>query len=107
MTAPAVAASPLQRRYSLDEFFALDPPRGGGSYELIGGVLYMVPPPTGPHHLAASRLVRVLSRYADAHPERCVLFIPNTPIWIPADTYLLPDLFLVKAERLRDPDADR
>jgi Uma2 family endonuclease len=107
MTAFAATASPLRRRYSLEEFFALDEPQGGGYSELIAGVLYMVPPPSGPHHVAASRLNRILSRYADAHPERCTLFVPRTPIWIPADTYLEPDLFLVRTERLRETDAGR
>jgi Uma2 family endonuclease len=51
MSTPAPTASPLVRRYRLDEFFALDPPPGGGHYELIAGVLYMVPPPGGVHHL--------------------------------------------------------
>src|SRR2546427_12011894 len=54
MHALVASASPLVRRYTLDEFFALEPPPDGGHYELIAGVLYMVPPPTGPHHLVAS-----------------------------------------------------
>ena len=100
MLALAATASPLVRRYTLEEFFALEPPPGGGHYELIAGVLYMVPPPTGPHHLAASRLVMAFAAYAAAHPERCVLFVPRAPIWTPADTYLEPDLFLVTTEHL-------
>jgi len=102
MAALVASASPLVRRYTLDEFFALEPPPGGGHYELIAGVLYMVPPPTGPHHLVTSRLVLVFAAYAAAHPERCVLFVPRTPVWTPANTYLEPDLFLVATERLTD-----
>ena len=107
MTASAATASPLRRRYTLEEFFALDAPQGGGYYELIAGVLYMVPPPSGSHDFAASRLNRILSRYADAHSDLCMLFIPRTAIWTPADTYLEPDLLLVRTERLRDTDAGR
>jgi Uma2 family endonuclease len=107
MTALAATASPLVRRYRLDEFFSLEAPTGGGHYELIAGVLYMVPPPTGPHHMVASRLVRLLSRYADAHPDVCVLFVPRAPIWTPDDTYLEPDLFLVSTERLKTMDPGR
>jgi Uma2 family endonuclease len=99
------SASPLVRRYRLDEFFALEPPAGGGSYELIAGVLYMVPPPGGSHHLAASRLNLVFAAYVSAHPDRCMLFIPKAAIWTEADTYLEPDLFLVAADRLRTMDA--
>ncbi len=107
MHALVASASPLVRRYTLDEFFTLEPPPGGGHYELIAGVLYMVPPPTGPHHLVASRLAVAFATYAAAHPERCVLFVPRTPIWTPANTYLEPDLFLVATERLSTMDAGR
>ena len=105
MAAPAPTASPLVHRYRLDEFFALDPPPGGGHYELIAGVLYMVPPPSGSHHLVASRLLLRFAAYAAAHPERATLFVPRAPIWTPADTYLEPDMFLVATERLQTMDA--
>ena len=105
MSTLAPTASPLVRRYRLDEFFALDPPPGGGHYELIAGVLYMVPPPTGVHHLVAARLNLRFAVYVSAHPERAMLFVPRAPIWTPADTYLEPDLFLVAAERLQTMDA--
>ena len=105
MPALAATASPLVRRYTLEEFWTLELPPGEGHYELIAGVLYMVPPPTGLHHLVASRLVRLLSRFADAHPDTCVLFVPRAAIWIPADTHLEPDLFLVSTQRLRTMDA--
>lgn len=100
MGVPAPTTSPLVRRYRLDEFFALEPPPGGGHYELIGGVLFVVPQPGMPHNLAAARLVRALSRYQDAHLDRCMLFVPRAAISTPADTYLEPDLFLVSTERL-------
>jgi Uma2 family endonuclease len=100
MHALAATASPLVRHYRLDEFFALEPPKGGGYYELIAGVLYMVPPPTGPHHLAVSRLNMAFAAYAAANPGRCVLFVPTAAIWTPADTYLVPDLFLITTEHL-------
>ena len=95
------------RRYRLEEFFALEPPPGGGHYELIAGVLYMVPPPTFPHDLAASRLVLVFAAYAAAHRDRCMLFVPRAAVWTLADTYLEPDLFLVTMERVRAMDAGR
>ena len=107
MHALVASASPLVRRYTLDEFFALEPPPDGGYYELIAGVLYMVPPPTGPHHLAASRLATAFGTYAATHPDRCVLFVPRAAVWTPEDTYLEPDLFLVASDRLRTMDAGR
>ena len=45
--------------------------------------------------------------HAVAHPDRCELFVPRTPIWTSPDTYLEPDLFLVATERLRVMDAGR
>jgi len=107
MSPGLATASPLVHQYRLDEFFALDAPPGGGHYELIAGVLYMVPPPSGPHNLVASRLNMVFATYAAAHPQDCVLFVPRTPIWTPADTYLEPDLFLVSAERMKGMDPGR
>jgi len=100
-------ASPLVRRYSMEEFLALQAPPQGGHYELIAGVLYMVPPPAWPHNLAASRLIVAFALYAAAHPDGCTLFVPATPIWTPADTYLVPDLFLISAERLRGMGSER
>jgi Uma2 family endonuclease len=100
MHALAATASPLVRRYTLDEFFALEPPPGGGHYELIAGVLYMVPPPTGAHNMAVSRLIMAFAGYAASHPDSCTLFVPSAAVWTPADTYLFPDLFLVTTEHL-------
>ncbi|MDX2168340.1 MAG: Uma2 family endonuclease [Deltaproteobacteria bacterium] len=99
MIEPVVSTSPLVRRYTLEEFFALPAPGDGSYYELIAGVLYMSPPPGLPHALSTAALNRILARYCDAHPERCTLFIPRTAI-ATANTYLEPDLFLVRNERL-------
>jgi Uma2 family endonuclease len=107
MTRAQATASPLVRRYTLEEFFALDPPPGGGHYELIAGVLYMVPPPEGPHNLAVSRLVGVFAAHANAYPDRCVVFVPRSAIWTSADTYVEPDLFLLRTARLAGMDAGR
>jgi Uma2 family endonuclease len=101
MVTPAPTTSPLARRYRLDEFFALDQPEGGGHWELIAGVLYMVPPPGWSHNVVASRLTVHLAAWVKAHPDQCQLFVPRAPIWTSADTYLEPDFFLVTPERLR------
>jgi len=98
-THPATA-SPLVHRYRLEEFFALEPPPGGGHYELIAGVLYMVPPPGVPHSVVVSRLNLICAAYVTAHPDRCMLFVPRAAVWTLEDTYLEPDLFLVTPERL-------
>jgi Uma2 family endonuclease len=96
---PAPTASSLDRHCTLEEFFALDPPLDGGHYELIDGVLYMVPPPGWSHGLVVSRLNIVFAQYATRHPDRCLLLVPRAPVWTLAGTYLEPDLFLVTCER--------
>ncbi len=105
MDGPAPTTSPLVRRYRLDEFFALEPPRGGGHRELIGGVLYRVPPPRWSHSVIASRLMSLLYRWHDAHPGSGVLLSPRAAIFTD-ETYLEPDMFMIAAERLRmlDPE---
>jgi Uma2 family endonuclease len=102
MGAAPATASPLVRRYTLEEFFALELPPGHGHYELIAGVLYVVPPPTSRHDRVQSRLNMAFAAYAASHPDACVLFVPRSAIWTSAATYLEPDLFLVSQERLRD-----
>jgi Uma2 family endonuclease len=101
MAAIAVTTSPLIRRYTLEEFWALDNPPGGGHYELIAGVLYMVPPPDWPHSTAVSRLNRRFSAYLDLHPELGELFVPRAALWTSAHTYLEPDLMFVGSEILQ------
>jgi Uma2 family endonuclease len=107
MTAPAPTTSPLVRRYTIDEFFALDEPGDGSHYELIAGVLYVVPPPTGPHHTTAVRLNKLFVRLAGPEPGRWEVFFPRSAIWTSADTYLEPDLFLLSRERVATVDVGR
>lgn len=100
MGEPAPTTSPLLRRYTLDEFFALEPPPGGGHYELIGGVLYMVPPPDWSHSLAISSLAALLVAYQLAHPGTCRVIVPRAGIHKTPHTWLEPDLMLLSSERV-------
>ena len=99
MGEPAPTTSPLVRRYSLEEFFALEPPADGGHYELIGGALYMVPPPDWPHGRAGSSLNAILVRYQLSHPGKCRVVIPRSGVQGTPDTWLEPDLMLVTQDR--------
>lgn len=99
--------SPFVHQYTLDEFWSLDDPPGGGHYELIAGVLYMVPPPDGPHTNAVSRLNRFFIAHLLAHPELGELYVPRTAIWTSPNTYLEPDLMFVSAELLQTTDPGR
>jgi Uma2 family endonuclease len=52
--------SPLLRQYTLEEFWALPEPGDRSHYDLIGGSLFMVPPPDPPHGSIDSRLTKSL-----------------------------------------------
>src|SRR5438093_2920244 len=108
MGAHPATASPLVRRYTLEEFWELEAPPEGGHHELIAGVLYVVPPPTGPHNIAISNLAGIFIRYLDAHPGAGQLFVPRAGVWRPDwYTWLEPDLFLVTAIEQRVLEAGR
>ncbi len=95
-----VSTSPLVKQYTLEEFWDLpDPPRGG-HHELIAGVLYMVPPPSGPHNEAISRLNMLLASHLLNNPGLGKLYVPRTAIWVQEGTYLEPDLIYASMERL-------
>lgn len=103
----AATTSPLIQQYTLEEFWELENPPDGGHYELIAGVLYMVPPPEGPHTTVVSSLIGLLAAHLAAHPKLGRLFVPRAAIWTSARTYLEPDLMFVSAERLKIMDPGR
>ena len=55
-----VTFSPLLHRYTLEEFWELPDPDDRFRYELIGGHLFMVPPPDPPHDDIDARLNKSL-----------------------------------------------
>jgi len=92
--------SPLTRRYTLEEFWALPEPGDRARYELIGGYLFMVPPPNPPHGDVASRMTRSLVVFVHANNIEGDVHHPPEPIWLRADgsTYLEPDMMYVSRE---------
>ena len=58
--APPISFSSLAHRYSLQEFWELPDPEDRSHYELIGGQLFMVPPPDAPHGSIDARLIKWL-----------------------------------------------
>lgn len=95
-----LAFSPLLKRYTLDELWALPEPSDRSHYELIEGVLYIVPPPAGPHGKIIAFLNRSLITFLIAaenpgnvyHPREAVY---KEDIW---GTYLEPDMMFASAE---------
>jgi Uma2 family endonuclease len=92
--------SPLTRRYTLEEFWGLPEPEGRARYELIGGYLFMVPPPNPPHGDVASRMNRLLVRFLDANNIEGDVHFPQEAIYrdVEGATYLEPDMMYVSRE---------
>ncbi|HET9711805.1 MAG TPA: Uma2 family endonuclease [Pyrinomonadaceae bacterium] len=94
----------LSRRYTLEEFWALPEREDHATYELIGGFLYIVPPPNPPHGDLASDLARALFKFLDVNNVDGKVYFPQEPIYRHAEgsTYVEPDLMYVsKALRER------
>src|SRR5215211_4471920 len=89
--------SPLTRRYTLEEFWALPEREDRAHYELIGGYLFMVPPPNPPHGDVASQINRTLMAFLLANNIEGDVHFPREPIYVRAEgsTYLEPDLMYV------------
>jgi len=92
--------SPLTRRYTLEEFWALPEREDHARYELIGGFLFMVPPPNPPHGDVASRMMRTLMEFLIANKTEGDVHFPPEPVWLRAkgSTYLEPDIMYVSHE---------
>lgn len=92
--------SPLTRRYTLEEFWALPEPEDRAYYELIGGYLFMVPPPNPPHGSVASRMNRSLMAFLLSNNIEGDVYFPHEAVWLRAEgsTYLEPDMMYVSKE---------
>ncbi|HVF23030.1 MAG TPA: Uma2 family endonuclease [Pyrinomonadaceae bacterium] len=107
-TPDQVNFSPLKRRYTLEEFWALPEREDRARYNLIGGYLFMVPPPNPPHGDLAANMNRALTRFLDAKGIGGKVLFPPEPIYTCAmdSTYLEPDLMYV-SEELREQMGSR
>lgn len=87
----------FSRRYTLEEFWALPEREDHARYELIGGYLYMVPPPNPPHGDLTAKMARVLIRFVDVNNIDGWVHFPREPIYrhLEWSTYLEPDLMYV------------
>jgi len=79
-------------RLTVDEYLAADLPEGL-RYELVDGVVVMVPAPGGEHEDVIQELSCVLSAYRRAHPLSMAMITTNASVVIPgAETAREPDL---------------
>ena len=99
-TSVEINFSPLTRRYTLEEFWALPEREDRARYNLIGGYLFMVPPPDPPHGDVASQMCDLLGAFLRANHVEGKVHFPPEPIYVRAEgsTYLEPDLMYVSRE---------
>src|SRR2546430_10272909 len=96
-TANLISFSPLLRRYTMEEFWALPEPEDRAHYELIGGYLFIVPPPDWPHDDFDERLNKSLILFLASHGMPGKVHHPRASIHTD-DTYLEPDMIYVSNE---------
>lgn len=92
-----IAFSPLLRHYTLGEFWELPEPPDRWHYDLIGGVLYMVPPPDPPHGDVDSRLNHSLVLFLAANGNPGGVYHPREAINFES-TSVEPDMMYVSIE---------
>ena len=109
LTSVEINFSPLTRRYTLEEFWALPAREDHARYELIGGYLFMVPPPNPPHGDVASRMMRSLMEFLIVNKIEGDVHFPPEPIYIRAEgsTYLEPDMMYVSTELRQKMESTR
>jgi Uma2 family endonuclease len=78
----------------LEEFWALPEPEDRAHYDLIGGNLFMVPPPDPPHGSVVSRLTKSLLGFVTGNNIAGNVYYPREAIYTD-DTYIEPDLMYV------------
>ena len=108
-TSVEVNFSPLTRRYTLEEFWALPEREDRAHYELIGGFLFMVPPPNPPHGDVASRINRAVMAFLLTNNIEGDVLFPREAIYVRAEgsTYLEPDMMYVSRELRQKMGAKR
>ena len=95
-----IAFSPLLRRYTLEELWALPEPDDRSHYELIEGVLQIVPPPKNVHDEIIALLSEALTIHIVSKDRLGKVFHPRASIYIEDiwGTYLEPDMMFVSNE---------
>ncbi len=103
-----ITFSSLLKRYTLEEFWALPEPEDRSHYELIEGVLHIVPPPKTEHDQIIAILSRSLTLYLAANDDPGIVFHPRASIYVEDvwGTYLEPDMMYVSNE-LREKMGNR
>ena len=93
---PNIAFSSLLKRYTLTEFWDLPEPADRSHYELIEGVLHIVPPPANPHGKIIAFLTKALVIHNFNQNISGNVYHPRESIYIEDiwGTYLEPDMIV-------------
>jgi Uma2 family endonuclease len=89
---------PEQGQWTYEDWLQL--PDDGYRYEVIDGVLYLIPPPQMQHQRVSARLVKHLIEFLNSRPMGEVLFapvgvrLPNQPV------PFQPDILFIRKEQL-------
>ena len=91
---PNLAFSSLLKRYTLEEFLELPEPVDGSYYELIDGVLKLVPPSKNEHNETIAVLCRSLTLYIAEYDDPERISFPGASIFFEDTwgTYLEPNM---------------
>lgn len=95
-----ISFSPMLRRYTLEEFWALPEPPDRYHYDLIEGALIMVQPADYPHDDLDARLNKSLVQFLFSRGVTGDVHHPQAAIYrdVEAGTYLEPDMMYVSPE---------
>ncbi|MBK8151461.1 MAG: Uma2 family endonuclease [Acidobacteria bacterium] len=77
-----IAYSPMLKRYTLAEFWELPEPDDRSHFELIEGVLHIVPPPTKQHGKIVAALNRSLMRFLIATNSNGNVYHPREAMFL-------------------------
>ena len=93
---PWTENSPWSAPYTVDTLFEL--PEADVRFEVLGGSLVLVPPPTPEHNYGLAQLLR---RFADLVPPGFEV-LPDTAVRLPNGDGPIPDLLVTSAAKLAD-----
>src|SRR2546421_531255 len=93
---PCTENSPWSPPYTVDTLFEL--PEADVRFEVLGGSLVVVPPPTPEHNYGLAQLLR---RFSDLLPPD-VKVLPDTAVRLPNGDGPIPDLLVTSAAKLSD-----
>jgi Uma2 family endonuclease len=99
---PAMPMAPTTKAWTLEELHSL--PDDGNKYEVIGGELFVTPPPNADHETILARLTRLLEPYVAAQGLG-YLYHPRAVLRV-GESEVEPDLMVRQPPPRRDTEWD-